>query len=346
VVARLAQRPRAQGFPDYAAPQRPSITPVGRRVDTFPGGAYRELEVRTRATDHLFPHATAGRGFVVLPPPDPLTLQLMLRLYAPVAVALLAIVGFTAWEAVLSDRFVSSSMTAEEFGKRFEQVPMDIGPWKGTNMIAEKATLEIAGAVNHVSRRYVNQDTKQEVDMWLIVGHARDICRHTPDICYPSQGYSQIGTRVKQRIEPPTDSQHPGTFFTAKFHNESSLGNKIERVFWSFNGNEEGKDEWEAPESDGVFAWLPSKSAGPKNYYGNNTALYKMYFTAPMSDTDEDIKQNVAIDFAELALPLINKALFPERYAADHPDEAAAEAAATATPPATEPAAASAAPAS
>ncbi len=260
----------------------------------------------------------------------------MLRLYAPVAVALLAIVAFTAWEAVLSDRFVSSSMTAEEFGQRFKQVPKDIGLWEGVEMHPEKATLEIAGAVNHVSRRYVHRDTQQTVDLWLIVGHARDIARHTPDICYPSQGYSQMGARVSERIVPPDDPDHPATFFTAKFHNESSLGNKIERVFWAFNGNEEGKDEWEAPESEGVFAFLPSKSAGPKNYYGNNTALYKMYFTAAMVDGDELPNQNVAYDFAELALPLINKALFPERYDAEDLEADAAADPAAELPPAAE----------
>src|SRR5262245_37561504 len=123
----------------------------------------------------------------------------MLRLYAPAAVAFVLIGGLTYWESIYSDRFVSTSVTAEEFGKRFANVPLEVGNWVGTDTKVEGATLAQAGAVSHVSRRYVNQDTKQQVDLWLIVGHAREICRHTPDICYPSQGYSQLGTRVKHR---------------------------------------------------------------------------------------------------------------------------------------------------
>jgi hypothetical protein len=225
----------------------------------------------------------------------------MIRLYAPVAVAVIAILGLTFWEAQLSDRFTSSSMTAEEFGKRFRNVPNTLGNWVGQDNPVEQATLEQAGAVSHVNRRYVNSETGQQVDLWLIVGHAREICRHTPDICYPSQGYSQQGSRVVFPIETSDDEGEPAKFFTAKFRNESNLGSRMERVFWAWNGNREGQDQWEAPEFQ-------------KLHYGNNTALYKMYFTAPMSDSDEAVARNKAVEFAKLMLPHINRALFPERY--------------------------------
>lgn len=254
----------------------------------------------------------------------------MMRLYAPVAVAVLAIVSLTLWEASLSDRFTSSSVTAEEFGKRFKNVPTTLGNWVGTDMTPEKATLEQAGAVSHVSRRYVNSETGQQVDLWLIVGHAREICRHTPDICYPSQGYSQLGSRVVFPIETPDDADHPAKFFTAKFRNESNLGSRIERVFWAWNGNQEGKDHWEAPEFQ-------------KLYYGNNTALYKMYFTASMGDTDEAVAKNVAVNFAKLMLPEVNRALFPERYKGKPAASASASPGETTASP-TEPAAAPAEP--
>jgi hypothetical protein len=225
----------------------------------------------------------------------------MLRLYIPAAVTFVLIASFTYWESIYSDRFVSSSVTAAEFGERFQHVPKELGSWVGQDMKEQEETLEMAGAVNHVSRRYTNTETGQTVDLWLVVGHARDICRHTPDICYPSHGFSQIGTRVKQRIEPPSDPDHPATFFTAKFRDESQPGGERKRVFWAWNGNEEGKDEWEAPEYQ-------------KQHYGNNTALYKMYFTAAMGQLDEGPTASIALRFAEEMLPEINRALFPERY--------------------------------
>ena len=234
----------------------------------------------------------------------------MIRLYAPVAVAVLAIVSLTAWAAHYSDRFTSSSITAEQFGKRFASVPKDstqspaLGDWVGQDMPVEKATLEQAGAVSHVSRQYVNPKYPgRYVTLWLIVGHSRDIVRHTPDICYPSNGYSQIGATIKYTITPPAEEDHPAEFFSAKFRNESNSGMKTERVFWAWNGNDpkDGRDEWEAPESQ-------------KLHFGNNRALYKMYFTSEMTADDEEPGKNLAVELAKVMVPEVNRALFPERY--------------------------------
>jgi hypothetical protein len=239
----------------------------------------------------------------------------MIRLYAPVAVAVVAILSLTAWAAHYSDRFTSSSVTAAEFGKRFEKVPQKIGDWVGTDTPVDEAVLQQAGAVSHVSRRYVSPTfPDKHVDLWLVVGHSREICRHTPNICYPNQGFSQLGSTQEFTIEPADDEQS-GEFFTARFRNESQLGTHPERVFWAWNGNEEGKYKWEAPTAQ-------------KQYYGNNTALYKLYFTAKMDGEEEEIDKNVALQFAKLALPEINRALFPEQYA----NEAAEAAPATSEP--------------
>ena len=252
----------------------------------------------------------------------------MLRLYAPAGIAVLAIVSLTAWSWAYSDILGTSAVSAEELGKRFAKVPMTVGPWVGTDMKPEAATLEQAGAVNYVSRRYDNAETGQSVDLWLIVGHSRDICRHTPDICYPSQGFSQIGARVKWDFETTDQAENPPTFFTAKFRNESEARNRDARVFWAWTTDVEGQDTWDAPEPKTWFDWLPFKSTGPKVYYGNNPELYKLYFTATMNESDEDVADNVVNDFAELMLPQIDRALFPERFPNETKAKAAAEPAA------------------
>jgi hypothetical protein len=254
----------------------------------------------------------------------------MFRFYAPAAVALLAIVGLTAVEASFSDRFNSSGVSAEEFGKRFANVPKVVGQWVGQDMKEEAATLEMAGAVRHVSRRYTNSETGKSVDLWLIVGHSRDVCRHTPDICYPSHGMAQKGVKVKQSILPPEDEENPAVFFTSKFRDERGLGGPLQRVFWAWNGNKEGQYKWDAPEPKSFWSWMPIKSSGPKAYYGNNPALYKVYFTAAMESLDEPVGDNVAVEFAEVMLPKINHALFPERYP-NAGDDAAADASAATT---------------
>jgi hypothetical protein len=248
----------------------------------------------------------------------------MFRLYVPVAVTVVLIASLTFWESVYSDRFTGSSMDAAEFGKRFANVPKEVGPWIGTDNEVSEETLQAAGAVNHVSRTYANRDTGQKVDLWLIVGHARDIVRHTPDICYPSNGFAQDGTAQKQSIEAEDGSS--SMFNTARFRQESILGDggPIRRVFWAWNANKPDEKEWVAPESQRV-------------YFGNNTALYKMYFTSSMNDRDELVMDNNAVAFAKVMIPEVNKALFPELYPAASPssndENEPAEAETTATEP-------------
>jgi hypothetical protein len=78
-------------------------------------------------------------------------------------------------------------------------------------------------------------------------------------------------------------------------------------VFWSWNANEEdqGSNEedqksWEAPKHQ-------------KLHFGNNPALYKLYFTYTIPrDGDDDLGDNPAVRFAKEMLPEVNRALFPE----------------------------------
>jgi hypothetical protein len=238
----------------------------------------------------------------------------MTRLYLPVAVAATLIVAMTylAWSN--QDVFHSSSVDAQQFALRFKNVPKRVGPWVGEDREVSADTLSVAGAVGHVSRVYINEDTKKRVDLWLIVGHARDIVRHTPDICYPSQGFSMKGGTVKQRIDAP--GEEPATFNTAKFNSESGFNSRMQRVFWAWNANKPDDHAWVAPDSQ-------------KMHFGNNTALYKMYFTTDIDSREEPIADSPAIAFGEAMIPAVNRALFPERYGEQPPapesDSAAGE---------------------
>lgn len=222
----------------------------------------------------------------------------MLRIYVPVAVTMVLLVSLTIVEAQFSDRWTDSSISAEEFGKRFANLPMEVGAWVGTDEEVKDETLEVAGAVNHVSRYYLNDSTNERVDIWLVVGHARDIGRHTPDVCYPSQGFAQDGDKLKQHIE--ASGEEPATFFTARFRSESNPGRPT-RVFWAWHANQTPEDQWEAPDNTRLA-------------FGNNTALYKLYFTSNMSDKNQPITENIGYEFAKIMLPVINRTLFPERY--------------------------------
>ena len=131
--------------------------------------------------------------------------------------------------------------------------------------------------------------------LWLIVGHSRDITRHTPNICYPNSGFVQRSEQLRYVLDLPDGDQ--ATFYTAEFERQDPLTRHRERVFWAWN--EDKFKKWEAPDSQ-------------RFHYGLSRALYKVYFTSVVTSRDEVMEDSPAVEFAEVMLPEIDKALFPK----------------------------------
>ena len=84
-----------------------------------------------------------------------------------------------------------------------------------------------------MSRAYRNSVTGEEVTIWLIVGHSKDIVRHTPDVCYPSSGFQTMSPENAR--EPFVfEGQPQADFYTNKFLKEDETGRQLVRVFWSW----------------------------------------------------------------------------------------------------------------
>ena len=101
------------------------------------------------------------------------------------------------------------------------------------------------------------------VTLWLIVGHARDITAHTPEVCYPASGFTKRS--AESSLHPfIVEGQPPADFYTNTFIKEDPTGRQLVRVFWSwYHPNDEGTVLWQAPEN-------------PRWEFGNARALYKM----------------------------------------------------------------------
>lgn len=198
----------------------------------------------------------------------------------------------------LKDRWGTPGIEAQQLGQRFAQVPKQIGNWVGEDLAVDEVVQNTAGAVSYVSRLYLNQDTGAKVKLWLIVGHSRDICRHTPNICYPASGFRQDGIQIRHTFDLPGGKT--AEFFTAKFLKDDAFGRQMERVFWAWNHPDINK--WEAPDYQ-------------RQHYGLARALYKVYFTSAVMTTENTAEDNAAAEFAALMLPAIDKALFTEEPA-------------------------------
>lgn len=219
--------------------------------------------------------------------------------YLPIATGVLVIVGLTIWQAKLTDRLAGSNVKAEQCAKLLELVPKDIGDWHGEDKPIDERVRQVAGAIGAISRGYHNTRTGEQVDLWLIVGHSRDVSFHTPDVCFPGAGFEAYGKEsgnysivVEGLSDTPT--------FTNRFFKSDITGQQLVRVFWTWYNPAAHEDKsqviWEAP-------------GNPRTHFGNARALYKMYFTSRMRDGSETAEESAGIHFAKDALPVIGKAL-------------------------------------
>jgi uncharacterized protein DUF3485 len=220
--------------------------------------------------------------------------------FIPIVAGVLLLVGLTIVQIKMTDRMSGTNFTAEQRAQLLSMVPKEVGDWQGDDMPVDENVQKTAGAIGAVSRSYRNSRTGEKVDLWLIVGHARDVAFHTPDICYPASGFE---ARSKENsLYPMVISGLPDApFWTNTFYRENELtGRRLIRVFWSWYNPEssanEGKVVWEAP---GNARWA----------FGNARALYKMYFTSEMHDPMETAEQSSCLRFAREFMPEVDKAL-------------------------------------
>ena len=219
--------------------------------------------------------------------------------YLPIALGILAIVGLTIPQVLMTDRHRGANISAETRAELLKNVPEQIGDWIGEDKEVTQEVRDTAGAIGAVSREYRNARTGEKVDLWLIVGHGREISAHTPDICYRGSGF-EMRAAENSTYTMSFPGQQPAPFLTNTFFKEDVTGRRLIRVFWSWYNSEseenKGKVVWEAPTNS---RW----------HFGNTRALYKMYFTSEMSDPTETADNSACLRFAREFMPIVNDAL-------------------------------------
>jgi hypothetical protein len=219
--------------------------------------------------------------------------------YAPVIVGVVLIVALTIVQGRMTDRLSGTSITVAQKAELLKNVPINIGDWHGEDKPVDEAVKDTAGAVGAVSRTYRNSRTGEVVDLWLIVGHGREITAHTPDICYRSSGFTARAQENSDYVLIE-EGRPEVPFLTNTFFREDVTGRQLVRVFWTWYNTEDkdhdGKVIWEAPKNG---RW----------HFGNTRALYKMYFTSGMRDPLETAEQSPALRFGREFLPQVEKAL-------------------------------------
>jgi hypothetical protein len=212
-----------------------------------------------------------------------------------VAIALIG--SLTYFQGQWSHRWSAAVADSRVLAARISDVPLNVCLWEGTDEEVTADVIKVSGAAGHLSRMYKNKETGDRVRVWLICGRPSDMIIHNPQICYPGQGYRQMGTRLTRVFESKKYASGKedleSEFFTAVFRKESHHAAVTDRVYWAFASG----PEWKAP--------LSTRLTFP-----GVTSLYKLYLTYQMSGSVGSSDRDPAVKFGEVFIPVVNEALF------------------------------------
>jgi hypothetical protein len=215
----------------------------------------------------------------------------MLR-FLLVSFAILLLTSAGVFHGVLTNRW-GANAELNAAAARCSHVPACIGEWKSEQEEElPDAALERAGIAGYVARPYTHPKHGR-VHVLLVCGAPDQISKHTPDTCFPGDGFELVGKRRKKLVTPSGD-EPSGEFWTAEFKSPKSTGPTI-RAFWAWSDG----GAWRAP--DGIF--------GPRGAFGGSAYLYKLYVTGTIPSVDEPIETDPSLDFLKMLLPELRVAL-------------------------------------
>src|SRR5262245_35692495 len=139
------------------------------------------------------------------------------------------------------------------------EVAWTLGDWDGEAVAMSERELAVAEAAGHLSRRYRNRRTGDEVSVIVLCGRPGPLALHTPEVCFQGAGFQLAGER--QRYKPAKDvAGEPQEFWTATFAKRDRAEPESLRLFWAWSDG----GPWVAPEEARLV-------------FFHSPALYKMY---------------------------------------------------------------------
>jgi hypothetical protein len=133
----------------------------------------------------------------------------------------------------------------KEAGKRLEQcVPSALGKWrlKSQDRLGETSA-RMLQSVGQFVATYENEESGEEASVFVIVGPMGPTAEHTPEVCFSSRAFRQVGGRARVALQS-SDKERFGQFWMATFESKSLEGGYV-RSYWAWSPD--GK--WSAPDN-------------------------------------------------------------------------------------------------
>lgn len=153
-------------------------------------------------------------------------------------------------------------------------MPLRFGDWESQPddvEVLDDQTIRITGSTDRIVRRYVNKYIGVQITALVLYGPAEPVIPHTPDVCFPANGYGQDGPVTYAEVAV---GKQKVPFRTAAY--TKSAGGKKDRVrsYYSFRLNDGG--------------WSPDVGGG-KQFYRSNPGVFKVQIQRKMSDGERAI---------------------------------------------------------
>ncbi|HWE37791.1 MAG TPA: exosortase-associated EpsI family protein [Isosphaeraceae bacterium] len=150
-----------------------------------------------------------------------------------------------------------------------KELPLELGPWKGTDGELEPEIASGAGCTGNIARVYEDERTGLKLRIIVLYGPAASVYIHSPEVCYPRAGYGLELGPIGRAIELPTpaDKARRAEFASLLFSKgEGGLADR-ETVYyaWWYKGTWSPRqlNQKQSERIPGMFKVHVERRAGP-----------------------------------------------------------------------------------
>jgi hypothetical protein len=214
--------------------------------------------------------------------------------FIPFVIALPIVVCAAIWQGNQTERWGAFPELAV-CAKRLDNVPKEVGPWKGTvGDKLDERTRKAAEAEGDTSITYENVETKERVKVFIVCGRLMGVMKHRPDRCYPAHGYKESGERTQYPVVTGTDdNKGPKAHFQTAAYSRD--GQADARLFWSWSSD----GYWKAPDD-------------LRSDFRRTIPVFKVHFENEVVDPKQPLDSTPSVKLIKVLIPELSKALFPD----------------------------------
>lgn len=191
----------------------------------------------------------------------------------------------------LTNRWGTANQDRAEAAARLQQVPIAFGDWELQKEFhldeRERGILQCNG---EWKREYVHP-SGQVVMVAMIAGPPGPTSTHTPEMCYSTQGFTQLGGVERLSFDGTDSNQHE--FHRVEFVREGLARDEMEVCYaWR------QKDRWTVPRV-------------PRVAFGGGTYLYKLQLASLHDAVQTGSKSKIDCEaFLKQFLPVLDRTIF------------------------------------